>query len=219
MSDHGFKSFRRGVNLNSWLLRNGYLSLKEGKTGSGEWFSDVDWDRTRAYGLGLGGLYLNLRGREAKGVVAPGEEALRLKAELSGKLTGLRDGTNGPTAITRVYDKDMVYTGPYRDNAPDLVIGYGEGYRASWDGVTGIVNGVIFEDNAKAWSGDHCIDPALVPGVFFSSLKIRESDPSIMDIAPTALELFGLEPPAHMDGRGLVDVAKAFGGPARKKAL
>jgi len=219
MSDHGFKSFRRGVNLNSWLLRNGYLSLKEGKTGSGEWFSDVDWDRTRAYGLGLGGLYLNLRGREAKGVVAPGEEARRLKAELSGKLTGLRDGTNGPTAITRVYDKDMVYTGPYRDNAPDLVIGYGEGYRASWDGVTGIVNGVIFEDNTKAWSGDHCIDPALVPGVFFSSLKIRESDPSIMDIAPTALELFGLEPPAHMDGRGLVDVAKAFGGPARKKAL
>ena len=218
MSDHGFKSFRRGVNLNSWLLRNGYMFLKDGKTESGEWFGDVDWSRTRAYGLGLGGLYLNLEGREAKGIVSPGDEARRLKADLAEKLGGLRDGPGGPKAVTRVYDKDMVYSGPYRDNAPDLVIGYGEGYRASWDGVTGVVNAIVFEDNTKAWSGDHCIDPALVPGVFFSSLKIHRNDPSIMDIAPTALELFGLQPPAHMDGRGLVDIAGVFGEPARKKA-
>jgi predicted AlkP superfamily phosphohydrolase/phosphomutase len=211
MSDHGFKSFRRGVNLNSWLRRNGYLSLVEGKEESGEWFKDVDWDRTKAYGLGLGGVYLNLKSREARGVVEPGAEAAALKSELAAKLTALRDGPNGPVAITRVYDRDAVYTGPYRDNAPDLIIGYAEGYRASWDGVTGIIDDVIIEDNTKAWSGDHCIDPALVPGVLFSSLKLGTKDPSIMDLAPTVLELFGIEPPAHMDGRGLVDVAGLAG--------
>ena len=211
MSDHGFKSFRRGVNLNSWFHRNGYLTLKDGKTESGEWFRDVDWERTRAYALGLGGVYLNLRGREAKGVVTPGEDAAGLKAELVRKLAGLKDSAGGSTAILRVYDRDSVYAGPFKDNAPDLIIGYNEGYRASWDGVTGIVNAVVFEDNIKAWSGDHCIDPALVPGVFFSNRKIRTKDPSIMDIAPTALELFGLAPPPHMDGRGLIEIAAPAG--------
>ena len=98
MSDHGFKSFRRGVNVNSWLWKNGYLALKDGKTASGEWFKDVDWDRTKAYGLGLGGIYLNLKGREAKGIVAPGAEAEALKDELVGKLSrpqGRRQGGRG----------------------------------------------------------------------------------------------------------------------------
>jgi predicted AlkP superfamily phosphohydrolase/phosphomutase len=211
MSDHGFKSFRRGVNLNSWLHQNGFLALAPGKTESGEWFKDVDWTRTKAYALGLGGLYLNLKGRESQGAVEPGAEAAALKAELIRRLGAIKDGGNGPAAITRVYDRDAVYAGPYRDNAPDLIIGYNEGYRASWDGVTGIVNDVVIEDNAKAWSGDHCIDPALVPGVLFSSLKIKRPDPSIMDVAPTVLELFGIAPPAHMDGRGLVDVAALSG--------
>jgi predicted AlkP superfamily phosphohydrolase/phosphomutase len=205
MSDHGFKSFRRGVNLNSWLHQNGYLALLPGKAESGEWFKDVDWTRTKAYAIGLGGVYLNLTGREAKGTVAPGAEAEALKAELGRRLTALRDGPSGPAAITNVYDRDAVYSGPYKDNAPDLVIGYNEGYRASWDGVTGIVNATVVEDNTKAWSGDHCIDPALVPGVLFSSLKLKTDKPSIMDLAPTALTLFGIDPPAHMDGRSLVD--------------
>jgi predicted AlkP superfamily phosphohydrolase/phosphomutase len=219
MSDHGFKSFRRGVNLNSWLLRNGYLALAPGRTASGEWFKDVDWPRTRAYALGLGGLYLNLKGREAQGVVAPGEEARALKAELGRKLTALKDGPSGPPAVTRVYDRDAVYAGPYKDNAPDLIIGYNEGYRASWDGVTGIVNDVVIEDNGKAWSGDHCIDPALVPGVLFSSLKLKRTDPSIMDVAPTVLGLFGIAPPAHMDGRGLMEPsAFAEAKPGQRKA-
>ena len=217
MSDHGFKSFRRGVNLNSWLWRNGYLALRDGQARSGEWFKDVDWDRTRAYALGLGGIYLNLRGREAKGVVKPGEDARSLRAELVGKIGGLKDPANGAVAVTKVYDSDAVYAGPYKDNAPDLIIGYNEGYRASWDGVTGIVDDIIFEDNAKAWSGDHCIDPALVPGVLFANLRLKGRDPSIMDIAPTVLELFGLKPPAHMDGRSLVEAADPFGTQAGKK--
>ena len=216
MSDHGFKSFRRGVNLNAWLHQNGYLALAGGRAESGEWFKDVDWDRTRAYGLGLGGVYLNLKGREARGTVAPGEEARAIKAELARQLLSVKDGPNGPAAITHVYDRDAVYAGPYRDNAPDLIIGYNEGYRASWDGVTGVVKAAVIEDNPKAWSGDHCIDPALVPGVLFSNLKFTRPDPSIMDVAPTVLELFGIGPPAHMDGRSLVDAA-ALGGAKQGK--
>jgi predicted AlkP superfamily phosphohydrolase/phosphomutase len=209
MSDHGFKSFRRGVNLNSWLWRNGYLALRDGRTASDEWFKDVDWDRTRAYGLGLGGLYLNLKGREARGIVQPGEEARALKTDLMAKLKGLKDTQTGDVAVNQAFDRDAIYGGPYRENAPDLIIGYNEGFRASWDSVTGKVNEVIFEDNTKAWSGDHCIDPACVPGVLFSSLKLRTDTPSIMDLAPTILRLFGLEPPKHMDGRSLLAEAQS----------
>jgi len=209
MSDHGFKSFRRGVNLNSWLYLNGYLGLKEGKEESAEWFRDVEWGSTKAYALGLGGVYLNQRGREANGIVAPGEETKTLKAELIRRLRGLRDEESGETAITEVYDRDEIYFGPYKENAPDLIIGYNQAYRASWDSVTGKVNGRVFDDNIKAWSGDHCIDPSHVPGVFFFSRAIQVKTPSITDIAPTVLDLFGLPVPAHMDGHSLLAEAKS----------
>ncbi|MBS3818463.1 alkaline phosphatase family protein [bacterium] len=205
MSDHGFKSFRRGVNLNSWLYQNGYLSLKEGKKESGEWFEDVDWTKTRAYALGLGGLYINQKGRESQGIVSPGKEKRELKKELSQKLSGLKDDQDGQEAINKIYDIDELPPGPYKDNAPDFVVGYNEGYRVSWDSVSGKVNSRIFEDNAKAWSGDHCIDPPQVPGVFFCSQKINTSSPSIMDVAPTALQLFGVNIPSYMDGHSLID--------------
>src|SRR5581483_72905 len=165
ISDHGFKSFARGVNLNAWLHQNGYLTLKAGRNESGDWFEDVDWSQTRAYTMGLNGLYLNLRGREREGIVSPGAEADALKDELRRKLEGLVDPASGRTGITGVFDCDAVYAGPYVDNAPDLIVGYGAGYRASWDSVMGKVSDQIFEDNVKAWSGDHCVDPRLVPGV------------------------------------------------------
>jgi predicted AlkP superfamily phosphohydrolase/phosphomutase len=204
MSDHGFRPFKRGVNLNSWLLRNGYLHLKDGASGEAEWFKDVDWTRTHAYALGLGGVYLNLKGREAQGIVEPGKDAAALRAELVRKLTGLEDPEKKAEAIARVYEGPAIYTGPFRDNAPDLIIGYNPGWRASWDGVTGKSAGPVFEDNTKAWSGDHCIDPPSVPGVLFSDLKLAAGSPSIMDLAPTVLDLFGLLAPAAMDGRSLL---------------
>jgi len=217
MSDHGFKPFKRGVNLNSWLHKNGYLFLKNGKMESDEWFRDVDWERTRAYALGLGGLYINQKGREAKGIVGTGDETRALKAELSKKLKGMNDEEKGAAAISNVYDRDEIYHGPYKDNAPDLIIGYNAGYRASWDGVTGKITRAILEDNTKAWSGDHCIDPAWVPGVLFSSRKIDTKNPSIMDIAPTVLDLFGLQPPSHMDGHSLLSKEAAPSAAQGKK--
>ena len=205
MSDHGFKNFCRGVNINSWLYKNGYLALKDGKMESGEWFNGVDWSRTKAYGLGLGGIYLNVKGREALGIVTPGEELAALKKELSEKLTGLKDDKTGAVAINRMYDKDEIPSGPYKGNCPDFIVGYNVGYRVSWDSVTGIVNDILFEDNTKAWSGDHCIDPALVPGVIFSSLPLNTDTPHITDIAPTVLDLFGIDIPGQMDGKPFIE--------------
>jgi len=201
ISDHGFQSFSRGINLNSWLYQNGYLSLKAGATESGDWFKDVDWSKTRAYTLGLNGLYLNLQGREKFGVVKPGAEAEALQKELKQKLEGLVDPLDGSVGISGVFLNDAVYAGPYSGNAPDLIIGYANGHRASWDSVVGKVTAQVFDNNEKAWSGDHCVDPRLVPGVLFSSHAVSEEKPGIVDLAPTILHSFGLPRPAHMDGR------------------
>jgi predicted AlkP superfamily phosphohydrolase/phosphomutase len=201
ISDHGFKSFARGVNLNAWLHQNGYLVLQDGKTESGDWFEDVDWSQTRAYTMGLNGLYLNVKGREREGIVSPGRESESLRDELRMKLNGLVDPDSGVVGITGVFDCDGIYAGPYVDNAPDLIVGYGAGYRASWDSVMGKVTGKVFEDNTKAWSGDHCVDPRLVPGVLFSNQKIAIEKPGIVDVAPTVLQLFGLDLPSYLDGK------------------
>jgi predicted AlkP superfamily phosphohydrolase/phosphomutase len=205
LSDHGFNSFRRGVNLNAWLRANGYLALKEGGDEAAEWFRSVDWSRTRAYALGLTGLYLNLEGREAQGTVARGEQEAALKSELIGKLSGLEDTERGDTAIRELFDTSALYSGPYLEAAPDLLVGYDAGYRSSWDGATGVVGGPVFEDNVKAWSGDHCIDPRLVPGVLFCNEPIDADDPALIDLAPTALWVLGVEPPAYMDGKVLFE--------------
>ena len=201
ISDHGFKSFARCVNVNAWLHENGYLTLKDGKTESGDWFEDVDWSRTRAYTMGLNGIYLNIKGREREGIVDAGAESTALKEELRTKLHGLVDPASGKVSITGMFDCEGVYAGPYVDNAPDLIVGYGAGYRASWDSVMGKVTGTVFEDNTKAWSGDHCVDPRLVPGVLFSNRKINVEKPAIVDVAPTMLQLFGLKLPAYFDGK------------------
>jgi predicted AlkP superfamily phosphohydrolase/phosphomutase len=203
LSDHGFTSFERGVNLNAWLHQNGYLALKEGAQGR-DYLRDVDWSRTRAYTFGLAGVYINQKGREAQGIVARGAEAAALKKELAEKLSGLKDEEFNRVAIRQAWPSDSVYKGPYLDAAPDLIIGYTDGYRASWDAAVGKVTAAVFDDNKKAWSGDHCVDPHLVPGVLFSNRKIDAEDPGIEDMAPTALELFGIKVPSHMEGKAVL---------------
>ncbi|MBZ0112065.1 MAG: alkaline phosphatase family protein [Thermoanaerobaculia bacterium] len=217
VSDHGFTSFRRGVNLNGWLLANGYLALKPGCEGSTEWLREVDWSKTRAYAQGLTGIFLNIAGREGEGIVTPGAEAAALRKELIAKLSGLRDEERDEVGINQVYDAHEVYDGPYLVNAPDLIVGYNHGYRVSWDCATGVTSGSLFEDNLKAWSGDHCVDPKIVPGVFFCNHAIDNHDPALIDIAPTVLRLFGIDAPDYMDGKLLFDAPPATltGAPAR----
>ena len=204
MSDHGFQSFKRGGNLNTWLLRNGFLALKDNLKQGQDWFEGIDWSRTKAYAFGLGGLYINQTGREGQGIVAPGEETEQVKQEIIAGLSGLRDESNGEIAINEVFNNNDCYAGPYLHNGPDLIIGYNAGYRASWEGAVGQVAADILTDNTKSWSGDHCIDPRLVPGVLFSSRAVIAADPGITDLAPTILDLFGVPVPKHMTGQTLM---------------
>jgi predicted AlkP superfamily phosphohydrolase/phosphomutase len=207
ISDHGFSCFRRGVNLNAWLHRNGYLALKPDADGR-EWFGDVDWSRTKAYAFGLGGLYLNVKGREGKGVVEAGEEALALKQELISRLSGLEDPDEGCRAVREVFDTARLYDGPYKGEAPDLIVGYERGYRTSWDSAVGKVTAAVFDDNTRRWSGDHCVHPELVPGVLFCNRQFGDGAPRLMDLGPTILDLFGVPVPAYMDGKPLLHEAE-----------
>lgn len=201
LSDHGFKSFQRGVNLNAWLEREGYLAVKDDARDEG-YLRAVDWSRTRAYSFGLTGIYLNVKGRESEGIV-PRSEADRLSEEIAAKITGLPDEASGKVAVQKGYAKRAVYHGPYVEAAPDVVVGYSPGYRSSWGVALGRVSGPIFEDNTKAWSGDHCVDPPSIPGVLFCNRDFARELPGIEDLAPTAMRLFGYEPPSHMDGSDL----------------
>jgi predicted AlkP superfamily phosphohydrolase/phosphomutase len=201
ISDHGFNGFRRGLDLNRWLEENGYLAVHEGRRGE-EFLAGVDWSRTRAFAVGLSGIFLNLRGKFAHGIVGT-EEADALREEIAGRLTGLVDPQNGASAIKRTYVTSKVYRGPYKDNAPDLIPGYQRGYRVSWETAIGRTTESVFHDNTKAWSGDHCIDPSLIPGVLFCNRPVTTDNPRLMDLGPTILSLFGVPVPEHMDGKVL----------------
>jgi predicted AlkP superfamily phosphohydrolase/phosphomutase len=209
ISDHGFCNFRRGVNLNTWLMNEGYLALAPGKETSGDWFAHVDWGKTRAFTLGLTGIFVNRKGREAKGIVEPGPELEMLCQEIKRKLERLIDPKTGENVVKEAFLTRQIHTGPYADMAPEILVGYNRGFRNSWDCATGAVSKEVLTDNTKSWSGDHCVDPRLVPGVFWCNRKISVQDPNLLDIAPTALDLFGLEAPGYMHGRNL------FGDPVR----
>lgn len=202
LSDHGFKPYRRGVNLNTWLKENGYLVEKDDPE-SHDMLQSVDWAKTKAYAVGFGGIFINQKGREAKGIVAAGEETEALKKEISQKLLVLQD-SNGTQPIKQVYDRNTAYKGPYVPEAPDLVTGFRIGYRVEWFAVTGGVGPNIFEDNQRPWSGDHNMNPPDVPGILFCNRTLNMESPQIIDIGPTVLDVFGIPTPRYMDGKSLL---------------
>jgi predicted AlkP superfamily phosphohydrolase/phosphomutase len=199
VSDHGFTAFRRGVDLNRWLEQNGYLVVDDRRR-SEQHLAGVDWSQTRAFAIGLSGIFLNLAGTFEQGIVQPGEQADQLRDEIQQRLSGLPDTDQGTTAIKRVFQAQRAYRGPYINRAPDLIVGYASGYRASWETAIGRISRDVFHDNKKAWSGDHCVDPSEVPGVLFCSHKIQSTRTRLSDVAPTVLELFGVPVPEYMDG-------------------
>jgi predicted AlkP superfamily phosphohydrolase/phosphomutase len=202
VSDHGFTSFRRGIDLNRWLEENGYLVIDDARRDE-EHLAGVDWSRTRAFAIGLSGIFLNLSGKFEHGIVDPGEEAERLRHEIQQRLSGLVDAADGSEAIKRVYQARKAYRGPYKDQAPDLIVGYASGYRVAWETAVGRTSREVFHDNNKAWGGDHCVDPSVVPGVLFCNRRIKNEQVRLLDIAPTVLDLFGIPAPDYMDGRAL----------------
>jgi len=216
ISDHGFNTFRHGVDLNRWLEENGYLKVKEGPRDQ-KYLAVVDWSQTRAFAIGLSGIYVNLKGREAQGIVEQGGEADQLREEIAEKLAKLNDAERGQPAIKQVYNSLKVYKGPYKNEAPDLIVGYNKGYRASWETAIGQITDRIFHDNTKAWSGDHCIDHSLVPGVLFCNRPITTEQPRLMDIGPTVLDMFGVAVPGYMDGRALTIVDSGSGESKSRK--
>jgi predicted AlkP superfamily phosphohydrolase/phosphomutase len=213
VSDHGFHSYRKSVNLNTWLVQQGYMAVQgqqpgekklDDLFGGGEFWENVDWSRTRAYAMGIGQIYFNLRGREAHGIVSPGAEATQLADELSKKLLTLADPEDGARIVRNVYKRDDIYTGEYLHNASELQVGMEDGYRVSWQTTLGGSPQGIVYPNERKWSGDHGgYDFETTAGVLIANRRLTRPDASIMDIAPTVLKFFGLPIPGDIDGKAL----------------
>ncbi len=203
VSDHGFNAFHSSFHLNAWLHREGYLALRPGCSVSGKWYADVDWSRTRAYGQGLNGLYLNLRGREREGIVEPGTAAEKLKGEIRDRLLRAKDPRNGVAPVQTAFLREELYRGPYVENAPDIVVGYRAGYRVSWESAVDEVGSETVTENTRMWSGDHGFSRDQVPGIFFCNRRVEAREPSLADIAPTVLAAFGIARPPYFDGHDL----------------
>jgi predicted AlkP superfamily phosphohydrolase/phosphomutase len=201
------------VNLNTWLVQNGYMALKgqQGADkklsdlfGGGTFWENVDWSRTRAYAMGIGQIYFNVRGRESQGIVSPGAESSALAEEMAGKLLTMTDPDDGASIIHAVYKRDDIYSGPFLHNASELQVGMSDGYRVSWQTTLGgSPPGIVYKNDRK-WSADHGgYDFAITSGVFVTGRPITTQSPRIIDIAPTVLRYFGLSVPTDIDGKPL----------------
>jgi len=200
-SDHGFTQFARAFNANAWLAQHDYLAARPG---TGEFPENIDWAKTRVYGLGLNALYVNQKGREAHGIVQPGAETAALLDRLRLELLSVRDPVSGEPVVSRIATGHELYGDAHTASRPDLVLGYNRGYRAGWETVLGSAAGRVVEENNNAWSGDHCIDPAFVPGVLLANRPITAEHPRLADVAPTILLEFGLTLPPEMRGHRLL---------------
>jgi predicted AlkP superfamily phosphohydrolase/phosphomutase len=211
LSDHGFATWRRSVNYNTWLVENGFMTLSgsEGKQadlemlfGQGEFWPNVDWSKTKAYAMGLGDIYINLKGREGKGSVSPGAEYEAVREEIKRKLVTLVDPKTGQRAVSRIFTREEAYGSFDADVIPDLFVTNTAGYRIGWQGSLGVVTKEMFEDNVQIWSGDHCsLDPALVPGILFANRPLPKGKlPGIADVPATIYNVLGVPPPEKLDG-------------------
>jgi predicted AlkP superfamily phosphohydrolase/phosphomutase len=199
MSDHGFQPYTRKVHLNAWLRDNGYLALKDGKQTGQIASGDVDWSRTRAYGLGFNGLYLNRAGREGQGIVSEAD-APALANELKQKLEAVRDPKDGARVVVRVDRAEDVYSPERRGEGPDLIVGYDRGYGASDESTLGEITEAEFADNTDRWSGNHLMAPEVVPGVLLTNQRLSGSGYDLTDVTATLLAHYGIPPGPGMVG-------------------
>lgn len=208
MSDHGFAPFYWGVNLNTWLAHKGYVALKDpNKQEDLGYFSNVDWKRTRAYALGLNGLYVNLKGREKDGIVDPADYDALID-ELNRDLLDFVDEKTGQKVVTRAVLTHREFHGPHLDVGPDIIVGYNRGYRSSWESPLGGFPKDLIVDNMEAWSGDHSNDAALVPGILLTNRKITIDNPDLADLTVGVLDEFGVAPLPEMIGEDCLGPAE-----------
>jgi predicted AlkP superfamily phosphohydrolase/phosphomutase len=208
LSDHGFHSFRTAFSVNTWLVRNGYLVLKDQPDPATAFAPDendvlrsVDWSQSKAYALGLGAIYLNIRGREGQGIVEPADTPA-LASEIRQKLLALTDPVNGQKVFTSVSDRG-IFQGASEQSAPDLQLGYADGYQTNKVSAKGGIPAQVFEPNDDKWSGEHASsDPEETPGILFSNRSLRDT-PAILDLGVTALRYLGLEAPPDYQGTDL----------------
>ena len=203
LSDHGFTSFERGFNVNTWLYKNGYMSLDADVTeeDDGSLFSHVEWDKTRAYSIGFNAIYVNKKGREGQGIVENEDEILD---EIIAKLEGYVDEETGKKVVYKAYKAKDIWHGEAMDDAPDIVLGYYPGYRTDWKTAIGGFTIDVVTNNEKVWNGDHMVDPHFVPGVLFTNFSLKNSDEKIeqVDIVPTIYQILNIIPPDDLDGKG-----------------
>jgi len=230
LSDHGFAPYARKFSLNTWLLENGYLVLKEGKDreqSSGRVpFAErvdvftpgvVDWSKTRAYGMGFNGLYVNLAGREGVGshgeAGEPGSvaasERRALVLELKERLEAEVDPANGRRVILRADIAEDVYSNKERlDEAPDILVGFDFGYGNSDESSLGRITKEVLVDNDApgTFNGSHLMSPDVVKGILLSTKKVREGAHRLEDLTVEILAHYGVAPIEGMRGhRVLVD--------------
>ncbi len=202
MSDHGFGSWRRVFHLNNWLEENGYLVLKDPSRRDVGIYRNVDWSRTRAYGLGLNGLFVNLQGRERSGIVPPAERAALLE-EITEKLLATVDPETGEAAVTEIWPRERYRDRGYLEVGPDVQIGYAWGTRGSGKSAIGDFTDSVFSDNLDDWPGDHCWDHTTVPGVLLTNRDLGRPVAKLTDLAGAILAQFGIEDfPGRLQERG-----------------
>jgi predicted AlkP superfamily phosphohydrolase/phosphomutase len=206
LSDHGFAPFTREFHITTWLANEGFTKVDGAYGDSGhDFFTNVDWRKTSAYAIGLNGIYLNLEGRERDGSLPP-SQAGKIKREIAEKLVKVKDPKNGKPIFTKIYDAQEIYSGPYTELAPDLVVGYQRGYRISDRAAFGKFPAEIIGDRNDAWSADHCLDPQVVPGMLLMNQPCTHPNPGLWDLAPTLISGFGLSVPREMEGRSVISL-------------
>jgi predicted AlkP superfamily phosphohydrolase/phosphomutase len=226
MSDHGFAPYYRKFSLNTWLYENGYLVLEEGHAKEAPRndpeFREVsiahapgtpgvvDWSRTKAYGMGFNGLYLNLAGREQDdpftdenegGCVQPAD-ADALLDEIAAKLEAFVDPKNGERVVLRCDRAKTVYHGARTAEAPDLIVGYASGYDNSDPASLGrIPHDVLADNRGGTFNGSHLMAPEVVPGSLMTNGAVEGTGHRLEDLTVEILRRYGIAKPAAMTGK------------------
>jgi len=194
MSDHGFASWRRSFHLNAWLKEKGYLVVKDpGMEEDPGMFVNVDWARTRAYGVGLNGLYVNLKGREKNGIV-PEEKRKPLLDEIAAALLAEVDPKTGGPVVTKAYQREETYKDRGElEIGPDIIVGTAKGTRISGQSALGAVGKEVLTDNVDEWSGDHLMDHETVPGILLTNRPLKRPAHRLQDLGQSVLLEFGID--------------------------